>query len=114
MEKFVLNNIYEIEDITLYDVIKWIEKEFGTVWNEYVGAGGLINDPHRIKFSDICPNGSICYCQFGSNEGIYLTIGDAKTRHTVITGKTLETSDNKWHECCHTLARIGLELREIC
>jgi hypothetical protein len=108
--KFILNNMHQPEDITLRDVVKWIEADFGHVWEEY------IQSPHQIlntKYMEIITSDALCYCLFGSNEGIYLVIEDSKTRTQVIVGKTLNSSDAKWYECCFSLARIGLELREI-
>jgi len=110
MVKFVLNNMHVPEDITMQDVIKWIEAEFGSVWDEYVSPS---KDNYNDKFIEIIPTGANCSCQFGSNEGIYLIIEDKRTRKTAIVGKTVDASDAKWYECCHSLARIGLELRRI-
>ena len=112
MAKYVLNDIQEPEDITVRDVINWIEKEFGSVWNEYVNP--YYGEISKKKFIKVIPNGANCSCEFGSNEGIYLTIVDKSTGNPAITGKTLDASDAKWYECCHSLARIGLELRKIC
>lgn len=111
MAKFVLNNMYEPEDITLSDVILWIEKEFSSVWDEYVNP--FKSDNYKNKFIEVVPNGVNCSCQFGSNEGIYLIIEDKRTSDRAIVGKTLDASDKSWYECCFSLARIGLELREI-
>jgi len=110
MAKFVLNNMHVPEDITIRDVIKWIEAEFGSVWNEYVSP---TKDNYNDKFIEAVPTGVNCSCQFGSNEGIYLIIEDKRTRNGAIIAKTLDASNAKWYECCFSLARIGLELREI-
>jgi hypothetical protein len=108
--KFILNNMHVPEDITIKDVIKWIESNFGHVWEEYVQSS---QPDWNRKFIEVITTTTLCYCGFGSNEGIYLHIEDAKTRELVIVGKTLNAGDAKWYECCFSLARIGLELREI-
>ena len=110
-EKFVLNNMHIPEDITLRDVISWIEREFSSVWGEYVSP--FKDDIYNKKFIEVVPNGVNISCQFGSNEGIYLIIEDKRTSNRVIVGKTLDASDKSWYECCFSLARMGLELREI-
>lgn len=110
MEQYVLNNLQNPENITIRDVIQWIEAEFGSVWNEYVSP---FKDNYTSTFIEALPNGVNCSCQFGSNEGIYLIIEDKRTSDRAIVGKTLDSSDKSWYECCHSLARIGLELREI-
>jgi len=110
MKKYVLNNIYVPEDITIRDVIIWMEAEFSNVWNEYIDP---FQDNYTQKFIEALPNGVNCSCQFGSNEGIYLIIEDKRTSDRAIIGKTLDSSDKSWYECCFSLARIGLELREI-
>ena len=111
--KFILNNYFEPADITIWDVYKWIESDFGLVWDEYVGAGGEINNPQRTKYLEIITTSPICHCQFGSNEGIYMMIEDARTRKGAVVCKTLDNSAVKWYECTFSLARIGLEINEI-
>jgi len=68
---------------------------------------------YETKIIEAVPSGVNCSCQFGSNEGIYLIIGDKRTRNGAIIAKTLDASAANWYECCFSLARIGLELREI-
>jgi len=98
------------ENITIRDVIKWIEAEFGSVWGEYVSP---FDGNYKKKYIEAVPNGVNCFCQFGGNEGIYLHIEDMRTRKVIIVGKTLDASDKSWYECCFSLARIGLELNKI-
>ncbi|MCK5386924.1 MAG: hypothetical protein KAJ39_07050 [Gammaproteobacteria bacterium] len=108
--KYILDNMYVPEDITIKDVIKWIEANFGHVWEEYVNS---FPPDWNQKFMEVITTDALCYCTFGSNEGIYLHIEDSRSRKIAIVGKTLNAGDAKWYECCFSLARIGLELREI-
>lgn len=108
--KYILDNMHVPEDIIIKDVIKWIEANFGHVWEEYVQA---FPDDWNKKYMEVITTDALCYCHFGSNEGIYLIIEDSRSREKAIVGKTLNAGDAKWYECCFSLARIGLELREI-